>query len=310
MKAPPTSLQRALHSLRGLTIGDQFGELFFVEPDAFDAAVAQRRVPGSPWQYTDDTEMGLSVVAVLRAHGEIQQDELMQRFAQHHDMSRGYGPSMRRVLADVRSGADWRSVIATAFEGQGSYGNGAAMRVGPLGAFFAPDLQTCVRQAELSSLTTHTHPEAVAGAIAVAIAAALAWRVHEHPAFQETFLEDVASWVPESEVRSRLLRAARLPGTMAPEVAGAVLGNGQQLTAQDTVPFALWCASRQLSDYETALWWGVSAGGDRDTICAIVGSVVALSSTTAIPAQWLAEQEPFPEWFTSSGLSDEFKESP
>jgi ADP-ribosylglycohydrolase len=43
------------------------------------------------------------------------------------------------------------------------------MRVAPIGAFFAEDLDLVVKQAQASAEITHTHPEAIAGAIAVAV---------------------------------------------------------------------------------------------------------------------------------------------
>lgn len=48
-------------------------------------------------------------------------------------------------------------------------------------------------------------------------------------------------------------------------------------TAPDTVPFALWCAARHIDDYAEAIWTTVSAGGDNDTNCAIVGGIVVLA---------------------------------
>ena len=72
-----------------------------------------------------------------------------------------------------------------------------------------------------------------------------------------------------------------------------VLGTGSKVTAADTVPFSLWCAARHLGDYEEALWTTVSGLGDRDTTCAIVGGIVALScDPTVIPAAWFAAREP------------------
>jgi ADP-ribosylglycohydrolase len=55
-------------------------------------------------------------------------------------------------------------------------GNGAAMRVAPLGAFHAADHQRAALQAMASAEVTHAHPEAFLGAVAVAVAAAEAGR--------------------------------------------------------------------------------------------------------------------------------------
>ncbi len=64
-------------------------------------------------------------------------------------------------------------------------------------------------------------------------------------------------------------------------------------TAPDTVPLCLWIASRYPRDYVEAMWQTVSAGGDIDTNCAIVGGIVALSAgREALPADWLAAREP------------------
>ena len=64
------------------------------------------------------------------------------------------------------------------------------------------------------------------------------------------------------------------------------------MIAQDTVPFALWCAARQLTHFEEALWATVSGFGDRDTTCAIVGGIVSLAvGREGLPAEWLAARE-------------------
>jgi ADP-ribosylglycohydrolase len=72
MRTPsPTPLERALCSLEGLSVGDAFGECFFVHPDTVDYLIAARALPAPPWRFTDDTRMALSIVAVLRRHGRI-----------------------------------------------------------------------------------------------------------------------------------------------------------------------------------------------------------------------------------------------
>ena len=137
-------------------------------------------LPG-PWFHTDDTEMALSIVDTLKLYGHIHQDELARRFAWRFEREpdRGYGSMTRKQLGEINRGGDWRQGAATAFGGQGSMGNGGAMRVAPLGAYFADDLSRVVEQARASSLVTHTHPEGVTGTIAIAIAAAKAWQLRE-----------------------------------------------------------------------------------------------------------------------------------
>lgn len=114
--------------------------------------------------------MACSIYLALAVHNAVDQDALVASFAKRHDFDRGYGPATNRLLRLVREGVDWQTLAAGLFDGSGSWGNGAAMRVAPLGAFFADDPAEAARQAALSATVTHTHPEAVAGAIAVAVA--------------------------------------------------------------------------------------------------------------------------------------------
>ena len=125
------ALSRALLSLKGLSVGDAFGEQFFMDPDEAEIRITERTLPVAPWPYTDDTEMALSVVATLRDFGGIHQDALARSFTAHYDSRRGYGPNMHRLLARIREGEHWSIVAPSLFGGAGSQGNGAAMRAPP-----------------------------------------------------------------------------------------------------------------------------------------------------------------------------------
>jgi ADP-ribosylglycohydrolase len=172
-------------------------------------------------------------------------------------------------------------------------------RVAPLGAFFADDLSAAAEQAARSALVTHTHDEAVAGAIAVAVTAAQAHRLCPEgmrPGRRE-FLDLVLPLIPESEVKSKVRRARDMGSDASVQFAVSVLGNGTRVSAQDTVPLSLWCAGEHLDDYGEALWLMVSALGDRDTTCAIVGGIVATyTGHEAIPSEWSRSREPLPSW--------------
>src|SRR5947209_11969517 len=126
-------LAKANRSLAGLSTGDAFGELFFsISPFTATADT----LPKGPWRWTDDTHMALSVVEVLQNHGHIDQDALAAAFARRYQEQsrRGYGGGARTLLQQFNAGQSWRQVSPQLFGG-GSYGNGAAMRVAPLGGF-------------------------------------------------------------------------------------------------------------------------------------------------------------------------------
>ncbi|MFI6377013.1 ADP-ribosylglycohydrolase family protein [Streptomyces sp. NPDC050546] len=290
-------LDRALASLRGLSVGDALGSQYFVPVNY--PLLKRREVPSGLWQWTDDTEMAGSVVAVLAAHHRVDQDALARSFAEHHDFDRGYGPAVNRLLRLVREGGDWRELAAALFNGQGSWGNGAAMRIAPLGAWYAGDPEQATHQAEISAYTTHQHREAVVGAMAVAAAASFAADPGGPPG-AEALLDGVIDLVPKSAVGAGLRRARDMLDYGNPATVAAVLGCGRRTTAHDTVPFALWSAARSLGDYEQAFWTTAQVGGDVDTTCAIVGGVIAAGKAGAPPAEWVGRTEPLPEWVPAS----------
>lgn len=289
------STDPALDALDGLSVGDALGAQFFVPANA--AHLAARTAPPGPWPWTDDTEMACSVYAAHTERGAIDTFDLTHSFARRHDFDRGYGPAANRLLRLVREGGDAARLAGELFDGQGSYGNGAAMRVAPLGAAFAADPAGVVRPAADTAVITHTHPQAVAGAIAVAVAAAYAARARTAPTAPAAFLEAVLRLTPAGAVHDGLGEALALLGEPDPRVAARVLGNGSRTSAADTVPYALWCAARHLEDYPAAVWEAVAAGGDADTVAAITGGVVAARTGRAgIPAGWLAAREALPDW--------------
>jgi ADP-ribosylglycohydrolase len=285
----------AVASLRGLAVGDALGSCFFISTN-LDALNA-RQLPSDPWYWTDDTEMACSVFAVLDRHGRMDQDELAASFAAHHDDHRDYGPGVNRMLRLIRQeGGDWRKLAAEAWDGRGSWGNGAAMRVAPLGAHYAREpLESVVAAAKASAEVTHTHPEGVAGAIAVAVAAALA--VARPELAGEELLRVVLEHTPAGSVRDGIGNAINLLTLDDPRDAAGSLGNGRQISAPDTVPFCLWVCAKYPRDYAEAFWAAAGVGGDIDTNCAIVGGITAArTGVAAIPAEWLERAEPLPDW--------------
>ena len=282
---------RARRSLEGLALGDAFGECFFLPPAIAVGMIRERELPPAPWRWTDDTVMAASVVENLGRHGGIQRDDLARAFAERYaaDPGRGYGGTAHRVLREIGSGRPWQRVAHEVFDGMGSMGNGGAMRAAPIGGYFhdAPDV--AARQGAAASEVTHGHPEGVAGGSAVAAAASHASTGPSRPL---ELLEVAAEHIPDGLTRAGLRKAHRLPLSSSIETAAQTLGNGERLLAHDTVPFALWAAARHLASFEDALWHTVSALGDCDTTCAIVGGVLALHPAhRELPPTWLARRE-------------------
>lgn len=295
-------------SLLGLAVGDAFGSML----DGFGSELARKAAKRlistkRPWRWTDDTAMALSIVEVLEQRGTIDPDALassfVRRFEQEPD--RGYGAGAYGLLSRVLLGASWRDESTRMFNGKGSFGNGAAMRAAPIGAFFADDFERVRTEALRSAEPTHAHPEGAAGAVAVSIAAALA-QTRALP--REALLREVARWTPSGLTREKLLRAEQLGLDFDVQLAGEELGTGSNVTSQDTVPFSIWVAARHLASYEEALWTATAHPGlelssnamalfaiDRDTVGAIVGGIVACATgVDGIPPLWRVACEPVP----------------
>jgi ADP-ribosylglycohydrolase len=289
-------VKRMQLSLDGLGLGDALGEMLSYQSANAQRRLAEKELPAGPWFHTDDTEMAISIVAVLKSHGELNQDALARRFARRfeRDPDRGYGSMTRIQLREINAGAKWRDTAANAFSGQGSMGNGGAMRVAPLGAYFADELARCAEAARASASVTHTHPEGVAGTIAVAVGAAMAWQLRDAPQtdFAQIFFAEILRLTPESKVRRGILLASQTPVEVPFQDVAKSLGNGSLVTAPDTVPFCIWMAAHHPRHFVEAIGKTISAGGDCDTNAAIVGGIVALSAgRNSIPSEWLKARE-------------------
>jgi ADP-ribosylglycohydrolase len=112
-----------------------------------------------------------------------------------------------------------------------------------------------------------------------------------------SLINAVVARTPDGEVASRLRRIADAPFHLHPQMIASTVGCGTQISAPDTVPFAVWCAARHLDDLTEALWATASASGDVDTTCAVVGGIVAArTGLVGVPDDWLKAAEPLPEW--------------
>jgi diguanylate cyclase (GGDEF)-like protein len=282
----------ALLSLEGLSVGDAFGASL-TDPHAAEA-IPCGRLPEAPWRWTADTHMALSIVDELQERNHIDQDALARRFAWRYssDPQRGYQASTRSVLEQIAHGEYFRSAVKE-LDNLASGGAAICARSLPLGAFFTGDPFRAAREARLAAAVTHAHPDSISGAIAVAVAAALAG-LPDHPSGEE-WLQTIAGFIPDGEVRNGIRQAAQIPAGRINEAAYR-LGIGQRYCAADTIPFTLWCAAQSLHNFEAGLWLAVSKPGNRATICAITGGIAAISAG-CVPEDWIKLREPLPGGF-------------
>jgi len=182
---------------------------------------------------------------------------------------------------------------------EGSCGNGAAMRVAPLGAWMAENdmsMDEIVNLARLQSEPTHCHEEGIAGSVSITIATSFLVTLHklnELGVNKQGFLPRIYNNTPKGIVRSGIERAIHLDLDTPITEAIKVLGNGTHVTCQDTVPLCCWLVQKHLRDYpikqddiyEKAIIETSMAFGDVDTNCAIVGGM--LGTVCLPPEKWV-----------------------
>lgn len=228
----------------GAMLGDMIGC-----PYEFDRGNKTKDFPlFSRWsEFTDDSVMTAAVAeAFLQVEPAMTDEEICRlvrdsllRWGRQHPRG-DYGVRFRRWLGSADPAP------------YGSFGNGSAMRVSPVGWLF-DDLSTVRRMARLSAMPTHDHPEGIKGAEATAsvifLARTGASRERIRAYVEETFGYDL----------SRTCDQIR-PGYHHVE------------SCQETVPEAI-TAFLEGESFEDVIRTAVSLGGDCDTLTAIAGSM-------------------------------------
>ena len=188
-------------------------------------------------RFTDDTVLTVAVAEHL-LHGQPLVELFHDYVARYPDA--GYGKSFLQWAA------------GRSREPYGSWGNGAAMRVSPVG-FACGTLEETLERARDTARVTHNHPEAIRGAQATAAAVFLARRGKTKEAIREAitrlFGYDLTSSL--ETLRPGFVWDASCPGTVPPALT----------------------AFLESRDFEDALRNAVSLGGDSDTLACIAGGV-------------------------------------
>ena len=279
----PDRVCRFKGSLLGLTVGDSVGapyealfEDMIISYGGADEIV--KHESGKLLQYTDDAQMMIGVAECLAEHGEIVAETLCNRFGTNYQKGRGYGQGVRPLLEAMAVGEYKPEMTTSVFE-DGSYGNGAAMLVAPVGLMFPNDDAQLVEQVEASALVTHAHPLGIDGAIAVAKAVALASQVESFD--RVTFFDTIAACVKTEEFQWQLTTARDLP-------AFSSVSFGNDIAAQRSCVTAIVCFADSPDDFLGVIARAIGVGGDVDTIAAMAGSVSgAFLGVDAIPQNLL-----------------------
>ena len=275
--------------LLGLAVGDALGAHFEGQP-AEDIARQYRTAhdlienpPHGDLWYTDDTQMAIGVAESLVKCGRINERELCKRFAANYLPQRGYGAGAKIVLQAMVEGSDHKSLAENHFPG-GSFGNGAAMRVAPVGLMFQHNQEQLWQQARLSALPTHVHPLGIEGAQVLALAVGLASTIEDFD--PDEFFANLSEKCTSLEYSDPLRRAAKLSDVCNL----ALFGNGIEATS--SVVTAIAAFGLTPNSYEETIGNAILLGGDTDTIAAMAGAISgAFLGHAAIPNHLLENLE-------------------
>lgn len=293
-------------SLLGGMVGDFIGAAVEAESPGYirksfrsvDDILALKTVPeilAGDWEvgrFTDDTQMTLAVTEWLIGNGSLGGRKLLECFCRLYEPWRHYGSGTRLILESFHGAGDRWPELATAMFPQGSYGNGSAMRVAPVGLSLHNDLRGMLRVAQVSSLVTHSHYLAIQGAALQATAVAVAVKSPFDFVHFVTMLKSTLSWFEDMGQDTAIYKTAlaRICEGIAKQIPPAnmvkYLGNG--IKAHEAVPMAIYCYAANPHSYEKAVESAVFLGGDTDTIASMTGAVSgAALGESEIPARWL-----------------------
>ena len=280
--------------LAGLLLGTAIGDALGLPAEGLSPEKIRRRW-GSDWKMrlffgksmtSDDTEHTLMIAQALLVHPD-DPVAFQKAFAwklRWWFVSLPAGVGLATAKASVKLWCGFpcsRSGIRSA-------GNGPAMRVAVIGAFFAHDRNK--RQQFTAEATTITHVDVRAKIAALAVAEAAAWIVRNEKPFAD-FLPELLQLSDNDEWRAicQKLIDAYQSGVSVQEFANRLgLQRGITGYALHTVPMAIYAVARHPNNYRAALISVLSCGGDADTVGAIVGALAgAQVGKKGIPGEWM-----------------------
>jgi len=281
-----------LGGMIGSALGDAIGELAFLYRKKEDLCAQLDRLKG--FRYTDDSAMAIGLAESITKKGCLDQQDLGETFKNnfHKEPWRGYASGPPTIFSMVEQlGITYAEAAGTLFGGTGSLGNGAAMRVVPVGLFFhnSSDLYEMAR---MSAAVTHAHPVGIDGAAVQAKAIALAVKLDQREAFpSETFTNTLRDFAGTPEMKEKMVLVQEsINANTTPPFAAEQLG--RSVAVHESLPFALFSFLRHPKSFEDCLFCAILHGGDRDTLgamaCAISGAYVGIK---AIPESWREKLE-------------------
>lgn len=249
-------------------------------------------------RYTDDTAMAIGIAeTIISTEDKWTTEDLGTQFHQNYrkEPFRGYGMGPPMIFKIVeRTHKKYQEVAESLFRGNGSYGNGASMRIAPLGIFYY-DSKKIYEIAEKSAVATHTHPLGIDGA--AILAKLISILITKDPEKfdikqrKKEMLTELMEFAKTDEYKSKL-RKIKVLLEKGADLKEAEKELGSNVLAFKSVPFSIFAFFRNPYSFKDALLDTVLVSRDRDTVGAmmsvLLGSFLGINK---IPENWINKLE-------------------
>jgi ADP-ribosylglycohydrolase len=229
-----------MNKMLGALVGDIIGSVY--EFNNTKTTDFELFTPES--RFTDDSVMTLAVAKWLMVDEAHKPDTLiacMQELGRHYSWA-GYGGHFERWLWQYNP------------QPYNSWGNGAGMRVSPVG-LYATTLEQALGLASITASVSHNHPEGVKGAQAIAASVFLCkqgkTKAEIKSYVERTFGYDLNRTI--DEIRSSYSFDVSCQGSVPESIIAFLEGNS----------------------FEEVIRLAISLGGDSDTIACMAGAIAA-----------------------------------
>jgi len=282
-----------LGSLLGAAMGDAIGASWEGRRMASEGEIELIARNSRPLSYTDDTHMTIGLAESLIECQGFNGKHMAERFIDNYSKEpwRGYGPGPPRVFGLIKGGMAWDEAAGHIYKG-GSFGNGAAMRIAPVGLLFWNDHARLKEVAHLSSLITHSRILGIEGATLQAMAIALAIAEDpDDPLNTESFTSHLLDFATEDVYRTKIAGFDILLGHPC-DRQRVINQLGHGIEAFNPVPTAIFSFLAHPQDFASTVTYAVSLGGDTDTIGSMAGAISgAYLGADGLPSGWLGRLE-------------------
>lgn len=306
----------------GLFIGGAIGDALFMPIETLNTEIIREkhgrlttyiRPDGHKWfdgreagTWTDDTQLTIAVAESLIECGKINLNDQARCHVESvkQDGDLGFGPTTRRSINNLASGVHW-SVSGRSDNLKHGYGNGAVMKVAPLGAFRASlfwdelwveDRAKFIVSTINLALMTHRTRMAVDSVLAhlFAVKTCLDNELFSNKKFldQIIYWSDFVLWQEAGNRADRLADRFRILAeldlsALTPGQIIDLFGGGTSYV-YDSLPFSYAFFLKSPRSIETLYDVG-NAGGDTDTNASIVGGLLGAVNGISIFPQHLVE---------------------